>query len=370
MKPVSVMQVTDTLSPGGLERVAVNLANSLPRERYRSHLCCTREEGPLADLIEPDVSRLNLRRRGRLDWRAVSSLVEYIREYEIKILHAHGTSLFISVLASLMKPRPAVVWHDHFGRYATEERPVWIYRLATKEVSGIVAVNQPLAQWSRERLRMRSDHVWNIPNFVAEPRTMGKCQVLPGSPGLRIVCVANLRPEKDHPTLLIAMQKVVKEIPEAHLLLLGKAVDQGYLEIVQKLIVEHGLSQKVTWLGSCSNVHEILRDCDVGVLSSRSEGAPLALIEYGLAGLPVVATNVGQCAEALDQGRCGLLVPPSSPDLLSKAILSLLQSSEKRVALGRGFKQRVEENYGEKPIIRQLEQVYEKVLSSRRQAGV
>jgi glycosyltransferase involved in cell wall biosynthesis len=94
------------------------------------------------------------------------------------------------------------------------------------------------------------------------------------------------------------------------------------------------------------------------------------LIEYGLAGLPVVATDVGQCAEALDQGQCGLLVPPSSPELLGKAILSLLQSSEKRVAFGRGFKQRVEENYGEKPIIRKLEQVYEKVLSSRRQAGV
>jgi glycosyltransferase involved in cell wall biosynthesis len=370
MKLVNVMQITDTLAPGGLERVAVNLANCLPRDRYRSHLCCTREEGPLATLIEPDVSRLNLQRRKRMDWQAIARLAKYISEHEIKILHAHGTSLFASVLASLIKPHPAVVWHDHFGRYATEERPVWIYRLAANRVAGIITVNQPLAQWARERLKIKSDLVWSIANFVTEPKVIGKCPELPGNRGLRIVCVANLRPEKDHPTLLEAMRRVVMQIPEAHLLLLGKSGDRSYLEQIQRLMAEECLASKVTWLGSRGDVHEILRDCDVGVLSSRSEGAPLALIEYGLAGLPVVATNVGQCAEALDHGRCGVLVPSSSPELLSKAILALLRSSEKRVALGRRFKQRVEENYGEKTIIKQIERVYEKVLNSRRQEGI
>ncbi|WP_160164456.1 glycosyltransferase family 4 protein [Pedosphaera parvula] len=362
--------MTDSLAPGGLERVAVNLANSLPRERYHSHLCCTREGGPLASLVNSDVHRLDLQRRGRLDLRAIRRLAEYIQEHKIKILHAHGTSLFTAVLVSLLKPYPAVVWHDHFGRYATETRPVWLYRLATRRVAGVITVSQPLAQWSRERLRVETDRVWRVPNFVSEPRAIGKHPELPGNFGLRIVCVANLRPEKDHPTLLEAMRWVVKEMPETHLLLLGRSGDKIYSAQVHKIIAESGLAANVTWLGSRADVHEILRNCEVGVLSSLSEGAPLALIEYGFAGLAVVATRVGQCAEILDEGRCGLLVPPSAPELLGKAILTLIKSCVKRAALGNQFKQHVLENYSEGRIIKQLDQIYETVLNGRGQERI
>src|SRR5438876_11120160 len=84
--------------------------------------------------------------------------------------------------------------------------------------------------------------------------------------------------------------------------------------------------------------------CDVGVLSSRSEGMPLALLEYGMNGLPSVATRVGQCAEMLDDGRAGLLVPPAAPEPLAKAILALLQSPEQRAELGGRFRQRTQQH--------------------------
>src|SRR5918999_1889196 len=89
-----VMQLTDTLGAGGAERVAVNLANLLPRERYRMYLCTTRRDGPLAGLVADDVGRLCLARRWRFDYRAFGRLVDFIREHKVQILHAHGTALF------------------------------------------------------------------------------------------------------------------------------------------------------------------------------------------------------------------------------------------------------------------------------------
>src|SRR5215218_7414144 len=62
MSRTGIMQITDTLAAGGTERVAVNVANNLPRARYEVHLCTTRQDGPLARLVSEDVGRLTLSR--------------------------------------------------------------------------------------------------------------------------------------------------------------------------------------------------------------------------------------------------------------------------------------------------------------------
>jgi hypothetical protein len=97
---VGVMHLTDTLDAGGLERVAVNLVNTLPRARYHAHLCTTRRDGALAELVAPGVGRLCLNRRRSVDAGAVVRLAAYIKEHQIKLLHAHGTALFIARAAA------------------------------------------------------------------------------------------------------------------------------------------------------------------------------------------------------------------------------------------------------------------------------
>src|SRR5438128_7724644 len=99
MKRTVIMQVVDTLDMGGAERVAVNLANKLPRDIFESHLCVTRRSGPLAEFVQPHVKRFELGRRSTADARAVSRLVSHLRKYRVSIVHAHGASLFISALA-------------------------------------------------------------------------------------------------------------------------------------------------------------------------------------------------------------------------------------------------------------------------------
>jgi glycosyltransferase involved in cell wall biosynthesis len=363
------MHITDTLEAGGAEQVAVNLANLLPRARFRTHLCTTRRDGRLADALLSDVGRLRLGRRWRFDRAAVSRMVAYIREHEIDILHAHGSSIFTASVATLFAPHPCLVWHDHYG-LPLEERAAWIERPLAWRAGGIIAVSQPLAEWSRRNLSVADDRIWYIPNFACLPKGNGTPPPhLPGTKGYRIVCVANLRPQKDHLTLLRAMADVVREIPAAHLLLVGSIVDESYHGAIRAEVARLGLGNHVSLLGERSDVATILRESDIGVLSSVAEGLPLALIEYAQAGLASVATRVGQCAEVSDDGRSGLLVPAQSPRELGQALVRLLKSPVERIALGELARKRVRELYSARSIIERICQVYDTVLTAKNGRG-
>jgi len=95
----------------------------------------------------------------------------------------------------------------------------------------------------------------------------------------------------------------------------------------------------------------------------------MALLEYGMAGLPAVATRVGQCAEVLDEGRTGILIPSVSPDKLAGALLSLLRSPEQRADLGKRLQRRVREVYSSGPVIQQVCRVYDAVMNSESGVG-
>jgi glycosyltransferase involved in cell wall biosynthesis len=279
------MHVLDSLNIGGAERVAVNLANLLPRDLYEAHLCTTHSDGPLATLVAKDVHRVRLERKHRFDLAAVRNLVRYIRDRNIQILHAHGTSLFLTRWASYLCDRGVVmIWHDHYGRCELNDRQTWLYGLATRGIGGIIAVSESLAAWARRSLPFDSKRVWYIPNFIEEPADDVRVPELPGEAGTRIVCVANFRPQKDHVTLLHAMARIKRHTPKAHLLLVGDSADPAYVTSIRQQIVALELHGTVTYMGPRQDVAGILRGSDVAVLSSISEGLPLALLEYGAAG--------------------------------------------------------------------------------------
>ncbi len=358
------MQVTDSLVLGGAERVAVNLANALPRDRYDVHLCVTRFEGPLAELVAPDVKRLLLDRRRRTDdlgaaWR----LARYIREHDIRILHAHKDTIFLCSLAILLGGRAHMIWHDHYGKQNLGGRPPWLYRLGTLAVDASIPVSVPLQRWAVESLGFAEDRAVYIPNFVDDPVPPETLPELPGEPGFRLVCVGRLAPQKDQVNFVEALAKVREREPRAHGLLVGDLdVDVEFAQRVRDAVAAHGLESHCHLLGPRTDVTDVLHACDVGVLSSSSEGLPLTLIEYGLCRLPSVATRVGQCADVLEDGEAGILVPPHDPDALAEGMLRLLASPEERARLAERAHRYADEHHTARAAIREVTRLYDRVL--------
>jgi glycosyltransferase involved in cell wall biosynthesis len=108
-------------------------------------------------------------------------------------------------------------------------------------------------------------------------------------------------------------------------------------------------------------VTRIVRASDIGVLSSESEGFPLALIEYGQAGVAAVATDVGQCREILDHGRAGTLVPASDPQQLARALTQLLLHHRDRRRLAAALEDRVRDRYASGRLVEQICGIYDSV---------
>ena len=365
-KRLRTMHIIDTLSAAGAERVAVNIVNHLPRDRYVPFLCTTRTNGPLEALVAPDVVRLSLGRGRRFGYAAALKLRKFIQANEIVILHVHSSSLFIARLAA-MGLNVAIIWHAHYGRYAMDNRFAFRYRVATTGISGVITVNEELEDWCSHILGIPSNRVWYLPNPVClDDEGCSPAVTLPGAKGSRIVCVANFRPEKDHFTLVRAMARVVEKVPQAHLLLVGKGNVSTYETLVQAEISKRGLAGSISILGERQDVHAILRGCDIGVLSSTSEGLPMSLLEYGVAGLAPVATRVGQCADVLDFGKAGILVPASSVEAMSGALISLLRSTEKRIALAERFRRQVIRRFSVEAVIEKICDVYEAVWLQQR----
>jgi glycosyltransferase involved in cell wall biosynthesis len=358
---LSVMHLTDTLDVGGAERMAVNVVNLLPRDRYLPHLCMTRRSGPLASSVAPDVIQLCLNRHRRVDIGGLRTLVRHIREHDVRILHAHGTAVFIAGVAASFPPYPAVIWHIHYGKYATDRSLGVMYRMVRSRIAHTVAVSQPLASWAVVRLRMSADRVTYLPNFAAATQRNGKPD-LPGTDGERIVCVAHFSPEKDHSTLLKAMERVVRARPNAHLLLVGGGSQTVDEQRIRKEIRARGLVGHVSLLGRRDDVASILDAVDLGVLSSKAEGLPLALIEYAQAKLPTVVTAVGQCADVVRYGEAGVLVPPRRPDAMADGILRLLNSTAERQKLGSELYAHVQASFGSERAIRRIGALYQRVV--------
>lgn len=361
---IGVLQVTDSLTLGGAERVAVNLANLLPRDRFEPHLCTTRQrDGGLETEIASDVQRLDLNRSSRLsEPRAVLQLIQYARKHRIRILHCHKDTIFVASLAAACLPDAIVIWHDHYGEHDFRARSVRLYRLANWRTHGVISVNDGLAAWTVNDLHFPEARVWYVPNFVLEHRECELASPLPGQDGQRIVCVANVRLQKDQFNLVEAMKSVTRDFPDAHLLMVGEEVGDYAIEVHQR-IAAAGLGGNISILGPRADVPAILAACDIGVLSSESEGLPLSLIEYGMASLPAVSTRVGQCPDVLADGAAGLLVPSREPEALARGIKHLLESEERRAKLAKIFRRHVESHYGPKVGLRKITEVYDALLS-------
>ena len=159
----------------------------------------------------------------------------------------------------------------------------------------------------------------------------------PGGP-MQIVSVGRLAEPKDFPTLVEA----VGSLPAGtvHLRVLGDGPLRSQLEAQIA-----SLHAPVELVGEVPDVRPYLADSDLFVLSSRSEGMPLAVLEAMAAGLPVVASDVGGLREIVSESDTGLLVPPGEPGELAAAIGSLAGDEPRRLAYGAAGHQRAEERF-------------------------
>lgn len=354
---INILHIIDSLRTGGAETIAVNSCNALNKEiSVNAYLCATRLEGALKNNIDDLSMYLYLNKKKPIDISALRKLFVFIKKKDITILHAHTTSFFIAILVKIYKPKIKIIWHNHTG--ANVNLFGW-RKLFLKSCSFFfnttINVNQELNQWSKRMLFSKNNYVLN--NFATFKNKQNVTK-LKGTSSKKIVCVAGLREEKDHINLLVAFSQLLKQFPDTSLHLIGKDYKNEYSESIKEYITQHNLVGLVFLYNNCSDIYNVLSQATIGVLSSKSEGLPIALLEYGLIELPVVVTNVGDCSKLVAHDQRGRVVQKEDASDLAKSLLFLLKNEHYSLKLAANLKQFVEENYSSENYIKQLIKIY------------
>ena len=318
-----IIQIIDSLDAGGAERMAVNYANALGKAIEFSGLVVTRKEGSLKSQLDDTVSYLFLKKKSAVDLKEVFRLRNYAVQHKVTLIHAHSTSFFLAFLLKVSYPSIKLIWHDHYGDSEfLNQRPIRALKKIIPFFSGIISVNKKLKHWAEQKLHCSK--VIYLPNFPSKTNMLTEKSVLKGIEGKRIVCLANLRVQKDHFLLLEVAKKLKASHPEWTFHLVGKDFEDAYSQKIKDLIVAFHLEKNVFLYGSKQDVENILDQTTIAVLTSQSEGLPVALLEYGWHKKPVVVTDVGEISSLIQNGINGFLIAAHKEQLFYDAIVTLI----------------------------------------------
>jgi glycosyltransferase involved in cell wall biosynthesis len=176
-------------------------------------------------------------------------------------------------------------------------------------------------------------------------------------PGSQIVgVVARLEPEKGHQTLLDAWPLVLRDVPDAYLLIVGEGSRR---DILEGLTSANRVAHRVVFTGRRDDVPAVTAALDVAVLPSYREAQGLSILEAMALSRPVVASDVGGIPEMIEDGVTGLLVPHDQPEALAAAIVKLLTNHGLADTIARAGHDLVRDRFCVELMVKAIEDIYE-----------
>lgn len=332
-----ILQLVETLDVGGMERMIATLCHTLDPARFDVRVLVSKRVGSVGEqLIESGVSvECAHVRSDPPDYFATRRLLPFIRRFRPHALHTHATHalLYGGLAAAWCGVRRHV--HTEHGRFFPDRPHLMLAeRWLSRRLVRYVTVSDSLAESVHRYERIPAARIQVIPNGVADlpevdPRQIESLRrsLLYGRTGPVVGLAARLVPEKGLDTLLKAWSLLRRDqsqsgLNTSTLLIVGEGPERQRLESLARSL---GVSDSVRMPGTLLDTAGFFRLLDIFVLSSVSEGLPMALLEAMATGLPIVATRVGGVPAALEEGNAGLLVDVGDASALAAAIRSIIQ---------------------------------------------
>ena len=369
--PIPILYVIATLDRAGAEHQMTLLATRLDRSRFAPRVVCLTRGGPLEGrLREARVPFDILGKHRTLDLRALGALKRIIRERRPQVVH---TWLFTANAygrwAALACDVPVVIASE---RCVDEWRTRWRRRLdrhLSKRTDAVIANCRAVRDFVL-REGVEPGRVRVIGNAIDLDAIDGVACEEPADDvlddlGDRFVVIqaGRLEPQKGVSDLLDAVDIVRRNVPEVMLLLAGDGPDRPTIE---QRIDDLDLAAHVRLLGARDDVPALMASSDVVVLASRWEGLPNVVLEAMAVRRPVVVTDVGGCAELVDDGRTGVVVPPADPDRLAHAIEVIHEDPALGLELGSAARDEVEARFSVARMVNDYQALYLNLLGRSR----
>jgi L-malate glycosyltransferase len=348
--PVKVLIFQNRFLLGGQERQTVLNVRTMDRSRFHPVVACLKHEGEhLADLAEAGIRPVVFAPGPRMlrpsTALLVARLARFIRASRIALVHAQDIyTNVLGTLAARLAGVPAIATRVDLGHHIVGyRRPAT--RLACLAADRVL-VNALVIRDLVIREGVEPDRVAVVRNGVdlhALDRIAAEADDPGLPPGRLVVNVANMHhPVKGQTDLLVAFREILREHPDARLVLVGDGVRRPLLE---RLAGELGIGSRVHFLGFRLDGQGLLARAALAVSASHAEGISNAILEGMAACLPVVATAVGGSPELVRDGVNGFLVPPGAPGALARRIADALAEPRRARRMGQRGRSIVEREF-------------------------
>lgn len=327
MKHVT-LQVVQHLSPGGIERLVLNLLR-FASPNHEVYVVALEGEKTSAIAAWPELQPLASRlfflnkAQGR-DLNTVFKLRQLIKQLQAKVVHSHHLGpLLYSRLATIgLSLTHIQTEHDSWHLQDAKQCLITRWLLTGTNIQLIADAPRVAEQLAQHGLKTNHVIINGIDTQHFFPGSQLLARQLLQLPTEKIIigCAGRLVPEKGIDTMLNALTY----LPTNHLLAIaGHGPEQPLLlETAKQLEISH----RIYWLGHCDNMRNFYRAIDIFCMPSRQEGLPLALLEAQACGKTVVATAVGGIPDLLCP-QSGQLLEPDQPELLAKALTKGLHNA-------------------------------------------
>jgi glycosyltransferase involved in cell wall biosynthesis len=173
----------------------------------------------------------------------------------------------------------------------------------------------------------------------------------PSKSGFTLLYVGRLAPVKNHGLLLHAFRAALSSMPDLRLWMVGDGSERKSLE---NLAAELGIAEKVNFWGQQLDVAPFFSAADVFIMSSKSEGLPMSLLQGFSLGLPAIVTDVGGMAEVVRLANAGLTVAATDPAKMASATLAMARSESRR----KQFSMNAEEAFHSRFTLSRISEIY------------
>jgi glycosyltransferase involved in cell wall biosynthesis len=361
-----VLFICSALTVGGAERMWSLLIPRL-QGRFDISLLTLVEEGPFFDELRDKgvpASCAHMRRRTDLGgWRRALRQAEF--EPHLVVTQSINADVVGHVIAR--RGRVGHVTNEHFNvgpGAPTRIHRQLLGRLVAPRADGVIAISS--VQVPRLlSLGYQPEGIRIIPNGVPTPTPKQPAPSVRSSLGIEstdffALLVATLRPEKEADVFLASVRRAHAVDPRVRGAIAGGGPE---LERLKELAGDDGIVQV---LGERRDVPDLIAAADAGCLSSSAEGVPTFLLEVMALGRPIVATNVGGVAEAVEADKTGFLVKVGDQEAFADALLRLAADPALASRLGTEGRKRHNDVFGVDRMVEGYARVFEEVLDGMR----
>jgi glycosyltransferase involved in cell wall biosynthesis len=345
--PVRVLHVVKGLGPGGAERLLVSVAAVADPTAVQYEVAYVLDR---KQHLVPELDALGVRThllagpRGLADPRWPGRLRDLSRQADVVHVHSPAVAAIARPALRAMRNGPAVVSteHNRWSSHSPLTRGANAATLPLDAVRWAVSAEVVASMWPRWRAATEV-LVHGVPLATLQARRAERAGARAAhgwaDDDVVVAIVANLRANKDYPTLFAAAATAMAAEPRLRFVSVG----QGPLEDeLRRSLATLALGDRFTMLGYHDDPAAVVVGADVFTLSSRHEGLPIALLEAMALGVPPVVTAVGGNAEVVTDAVDGVLVPPGDPDALAAAYVELARDPAARARLGAAAAARAE----------------------------